>query len=98
MGGGARFTGGLRTQLGSLSASTSLSVTNHSPYCEFTGSTAGRTLTLPTAASISGTVFEIRNVASVSVTVATTSSQNINLGTGTVTSVVLALRLPFWVG
>lgn len=89
MGGGGAYTGGYRTTLGSLSASTNLNISNHSPYTEFTGSTAGRTLTLPTAASISGSVFWIYNRASVSVTVATTSSQNINYGNATQTSIVL---------
>lgn len=89
MGGGASYLGGVRTSFGSISASTSLSLANHSPYTEFTGSTSGRTLTLPTAASISGTIFSIYNRASVSVTVATTSSQNINYGNTTQTSIIL---------
>lgn len=89
MGGGGAYAGGFRTTFGTGSASLSLTVNNHSPIFVFTGSTSGRTLTLPTAASISGTVFEISNEASVSVTVATTSSQNINIGVGTVTSLVL---------
>jgi hypothetical protein len=89
MGSGARFIGGLRMLYASRSTTGSLNVTNNSPFTTFTGSTASQTLTLPTAASISGTVFEIANVATVSVTVNTTSSQTINLGTGTVTSLVL---------
>ncbi len=89
MGGGATYTGGVRTTLGSISASSSLSVANHSPFVEFTGSTSGRTETLPTAASIGGTVFGHFNRATVPVTVATTSSQNLNYGTGTVTSIVI---------
>lgn len=86
---GGSYLGGMRATLGSVTASTSLNIANHSPAVEFTGSTSGRTLTLPTAASIGGTIFEIFNRATVSVTVATTSSQNINIGTGTVTTLVL---------
>lgn len=89
MGAGSRYIGGVRVSFASVSASTSLNQANHSPYIEFTGSTSGRTLTLPTAASVSGLIFAIRNVATVSVSIATTSSQNINLGTGTVTSLTL---------
>lgn len=89
MGTGSRYTWGYRTTLGTTAISTSLNLANHSPYTEFTGSTAGRTLTLPTSASVGGVVYTQFNRASVSVTVATTSSQNMNYGLGTVTSVVM---------
>jgi hypothetical protein len=88
MGTGSSFTGGLRTTYATAAASTSLNLANHSPIFVFTGSTAGRTLTLPTAAAISGTVFEIKNDASVSVTVATTSSQTIYTTSATTTVVL----------
>lgn len=85
---GSRYIGGLRTMYATGAVSTSLNLANHSPIFVFTGSTSGRTLTLPTAASINGTVFEIKNDATVSVTVATTSAQTI-FTTSAVSTVVL---------
>jgi len=89
MGAGSQYLGGIRTTFATRSTSGTLSVANNSPITVFTGSTASQILTLPPAASISGTVFEISNEASVSVTIATTSSQNMNLGLGTQTTLVL---------
>ncbi len=89
MGTNSRYLGGVRYSLATTAASVTLNQANNSPWTEFTGSTASRTLTLPTAASVGGVIYNQFNRASVSVTVATTSSQNMNYGTGTVTSVVM---------
>lgn len=90
MGGGSRYIGGIRTSYATGTASVSLNQANHSPIFVFTGSTAGRTITLPTAVSVSGIVFEIVNNSSVSVTVATTSSQTIYRIAATTTVVLQA--------
>lgn len=89
MGAGSKYLGGIRTSYATRSTTGTLSLATNSPITVFTGSTAGQILTLPTAVSIDGTVFEIVNDASVSVTVNTTSSQTIKR-IGTSTSVVLA--------
>ena len=89
MGSSSRFLGAFRPNIASISANTTLNAANHSPFTEFTGSTSGRTITLPTAASISGIQYNIYNRSSVSVTVATTSSQAMNYAGGVPTSIVL---------
>lgn len=89
MGSGSAITGGIRTNFSAKTASATLNAANDSPWTRFTGSTASQTLTLPTAASLNGIQYGVINDATVSVTVATTSSQTISTKTGTVTSVVL---------
>lgn len=56
----------------------------------FSGSTAAQTITLPTAASIAGRVYELANVGSVSVTLATTASETFLNVTSTPTTLTLA--------
>jgi hypothetical protein len=89
MGNTSRFLGAFRPNIASVSASTTLNAANNSPFTEFIGSTSGRTLTLPTAASTGGIWYNVFNRATVSVGMATTSSQSMNYGTGTVTSLTV---------
>ena len=62
-----------------------------SDYCiVFTGSTAAQTMTLPTAVSITGRIYEIVNAGTVSITIATTASETFLNVTSTPATLTLA--------
>jgi len=97
MGSGGQYLGGFRVAFTAFSGSVSLNLANHSPWSRYTGS-GGHTATLPTAASIAGTYYGIKNMGTGNLTIATTSSQTIKkLDNTTPTSITLVPGAAFLV-
>ncbi len=72
----------------SKTASFTFTSTNDSPWVTLTGTTASQTATLPTAASLNGVQYGVKNNSTQNWTIATTSSQTI-FTTSAVTTVTL---------
>jgi hypothetical protein len=83
-----QVSGSFAQTIATKSASYTLTASDYSIV--FTGSTAAQTMTLPTAVSITGRIYEIVNAGTVSITIATTASETfLNVAT-TPTSLTLS--------
>lgn len=88
MGSYSRIIGGFGTNMPAVTASATLSQANHSPQVVITGTTAWQTLTLPTAASVRGMWYWIKNQSTQNWTIACNGAQTI-YRTAATTTVIL---------